>query len=133
MAAYTTVLTERVSPMYRDQELGVVFHHGVLARSAVPLRAVQVVRVPFAVVYAVLATRFVLEYVQAGPSQFVQWVAQLTNPVFVPMRVLFATGSDPAGHPIAWSLLVAIGALVVVQMTLVGWLREVARPGVDAD
>jgi len=119
--------------MYRDSEIGVIFHHGVLARSAVPLRAAQVARVPFAVVYAVLATRFVLEYVQAGPSAFVQAVQRLTDAVFVPMSALFASGHDPAGHPIAWSLLVAIGFIGVVQLTLVSWLREVARPGVEAD
>ena len=114
--------------MYRDQELGLVFHHGVLARSAVPLRAAQVARVPFAVVYAVLATRFVLEYVQASPSAFTQWIARLTDGIYFPMRTLFASGADPAGHPIAWSLLVAMGAFGVVQLVLVSWLREVAPP-----
>jgi uncharacterized protein YggT (Ycf19 family) len=114
--------------MYRDQELGVVFHHGVLARSAVPLRVAQLVKIPFSVVYAVLAIRFLLEYVQAGPSAFALWVDRLTDSIFVPMRALFATGSDPAGHPIAWSLLVAIGAFTVVQTVLVNWLREVAPP-----
>jgi uncharacterized protein YggT (Ycf19 family) len=133
MAAYSNALLERGIPMYRDHELGVVFHHGVLARSAVPLRLAQVVRVPFALVYVVLATRFVLEYVGARPSVFAQWVARLTNPLFIPLRGLFATGHDPAGHPVAWSLLVAIGACAVVQWVLVSWLRDVARPGVTEE
>ena len=44
---------------------------------------------------------------------------------------LFAAGHDPAGHPIAWSLLVAIAACAIVQFFLVSWLREVARPGLS--
>jgi hypothetical protein len=114
--------------MYRDQELGLVFHQGVLARSEVPLRVAQLVRVPFSVVYTMLATRFVLEYVQAGSSGFTQWIARLTDAIYVPMSTLFENGHDPAGHPIPWSLLIAIGGFAVIHGVLVSWLREVAPP-----
>jgi uncharacterized protein YggT (Ycf19 family) len=117
--------------MYRDSEIGVVFHHGVMSRSAFPLRVAQLVSVLFALVYAALITRFVLLYAAAPASQFMYWLGKVTNVVYVPLRVFIADGRDPAGHPIAWSLLVAIAACAIVQFFLVSWLREVARPGLS--
>jgi uncharacterized protein YggT (Ycf19 family) len=119
--------------MYKDHELGVVFHHGVLARHPFPLRLAQVLNVLFTAVYALLATRFLLVYVQAAPSPFAYWVARATDPVYVPLRELFKNGHDAAGHPLAWALVITMLALVAVQWSLVSWLREVARPGIPVD
>ena len=117
--------------MYRDSEIGVVFHHGVLSRSAFPLRLAQLVSLVFALVYAALITRFVLLYAAAPASQFMYWLGKITNVVYVPLRALIADGHDPAGHPIAWSLLAAIAGCAIVQYAIVSWLREVARPGLS--
>jgi hypothetical protein len=119
--------------MYRDTEIGLVFHHGVLARHSLPLRLAQVVGALFSLVYAVLFTRFLLIYVQAGASPFVQWVAKATDVVYVPLRQVLANGKDAAGHPIAWSLLALMAVLAVAQWSLVSWLREVARPGIPRE
>jgi putative effector of murein hydrolase LrgA (UPF0299 family) len=119
--------------MYRDSEIGVVFHHGVLSRSAFPLRLAQVVSVLFSLVYAALVTRFLLVYVQAGPSPFAQWVAKATNVVYLPLRSVFADGHDSAGHPVAWAILLVIAAGAVVQWSVVSWLREVARPKLELE
>jgi hypothetical protein len=119
--------------MYRDSEIGVVFHHGVLSRSAVPLRVAQVLSVLFSLVYGVLAARFLFEYVQAGPSPFVVAVAKITDYVYLPLRHTFANGHDPAGHPVAWSIVVAIGALALLHGVIIHWLRDVARPRLELD
>ena len=117
--------------MYRDSEIGVVFHHGVLSRSAFPLRLAQVLSVLFSLVYGALVARFLLLYVQARPSPFEHWVATITNFAYVPLRELFKDGRDAAGHPVAWSLLVAVAACAVLQWSLIRVLREVARPRLE--
>jgi hypothetical protein len=117
--------------MYRDSEIGVVFHHGVLSRSAFPLRMAQLISFLFSLAYAALITRFVLMYAEAPASHFVYWLGKITNVVYLPLHAFIADGHDPAGHPIAWSLLVAIGACIVVQWSIVSWLRDVARPGIS--
>jgi hypothetical protein len=119
-----------MDPMYRDQELGVVFHHGVLARHAFPLRLAQWVNVLFSAAEGLLFIRFLLIYVQAGASSFTRGVARATDIAYVPMRELFGDGHDAAGHPLAWALVVAGLALAVLQWSIVSWLRDVARPGV---
>jgi len=119
--------------MYRDSEIGVVFHHGVLSRSAFPLRLAQVLSVLFSLVYGILAARFLLEYVQAGPSPFVGAVAKVTDYVYLPLRHAFANGHDPAGHPVAWSIVVAIGAFALVHWVIIHWLRDVARPRLEIE
>jgi uncharacterized protein YggT (Ycf19 family) len=117
--------------MYRDSELGVVFHHGVLSRSAFPLRVAQLVSILFSLAYAALITRFVLLYAAAPASQFMYWLGKVTNVVYVPLHAFIADGHDPAGHLIAWSLLAAIAVCAIVQFFLVSWLRDVARPGLS--
>jgi uncharacterized protein YggT (Ycf19 family) len=122
-----------VASMYRDSEIGVVFHHGVLSRSAFPLRLAQALSVLFSLVYGVLVARFLLEYVQAGPSPFVLAVARITDYVYLPLRHFFANGHDPAGHPVAWSIVVAIGAIAVVQWSIIRVLRAAARPRLEVE
>jgi uncharacterized protein YggT (Ycf19 family) len=119
--------------MYRDSEIGVVFHHGVLSRSAFPLRLAQIVSALFSLVYGALVARFLFEYVQPAPSPFVRWVAMVTDPVYRPLRQLFANGRDAAGHPVAWAILIAIGACAIVQWSVVALLRGVARPRIEED
>jgi hypothetical protein len=117
--------------MYRDSEIGVFFHHGVLARSAFPIRLAQIVSFLFSVAYAALGARFLLIYVQARPTQLGEWLAKGTDFLYVPLRAVIHNGHDRAGHPVAWALLAAIAAGAVVQLCLVSWLRRAARPRLD--
>jgi uncharacterized protein YggT (Ycf19 family) len=119
--------------MYRDSEIGVVFHHGVLSRSAFALRLAQLVSALFVLVYGVLVARFLLVYVQAAQSPFVYWVDRVTDPAYRPIRLLVANGRDAAGHPVAWAILLAIAACAVVQWSLVAMLRGVGRPRLEED
>jgi uncharacterized protein YggT (Ycf19 family) len=119
--------------MYRDSEIGVVFHHGVLSRSTFPVRVAQLLSILFAVVYAALGARFLLRYVQAPSSPFVLWVDRLTDRVYVPLRALVPDGSDRAGHPLAWSLLLAIAACALAQWCVIAFLRDVSRPRLDLE
>jgi uncharacterized protein YggT (Ycf19 family) len=119
--------------MYRDSEIGVVFHHGVLSRSAFALRLAQLVSALFVLVYGALVARFLLVYVQAAQSPFVYWINRVTDPVFRPIQLLIANGRDAAGHPVAWAILIAIGASAVLQWSVVAMLRGVARPRLDDD
>ena len=117
--------------MYRDSEIGVFFHHGVLARSALPIRLAQLVSALFSIAYAVLGARFLLVYVQARPTPFGAWIAKATDFVYLPVRALIRDGHDRAGHPVAWALLIAIALGAVVQLCVVSWLRGVARPRLE--
>jgi hypothetical protein len=119
--------------MYRDSEIGLVFHHGVLARSAFLLRLIQLLSLAFSFAYALLVARFVFEYVKAPPLPFVQWVGQVTNAVYHPLSAVVANGHDRAGHPIAWAILVALLGCALLQAGLVSSLKRLARPRRDFD
>ena len=102
--------------MFRDSETGLVFHRGFIARSAFVVRLIQVVNFLFGVLYALFATRFVLEYIQARPVGFVQMIANATQTFYAPFRGIVANGRDPAGHPVAWSILICMGAFVLLHV-----------------
>lgn len=119
--------------MYRDSEIGVVFHHGVLTRSVFVLRLIQLLTLAFAAAYALLITRFLVEYIAAPSVPFVEWIRMVTDRVYLPLRAFIATGHDRAGHPIAWALLAALGATAIVQMLLTTSLRRIARPRLGHD
>jgi hypothetical protein len=87
----------------------------------------------FTAAYAFLGARFLVEYFAAPSIPFVQWIREMTDHVYRPLGVFFATGHDRAGHPIAWALLVAIAAVAVLQIFVVRWLRRVARPRASDD
>jgi uncharacterized protein YggT (Ycf19 family) len=117
--------------MYRDSEIGVVFHNGVLTRSAFALRVIQVLSVAFSLVYALLAARFLFEYVAAPAVPFVQFIREWTDAVYQPLRAVVANGHDRAGHPIAWALVIAFAACALLQIGVVASLRRVARPRIE--
>jgi hypothetical protein len=117
--------------MYRDSEIGVVFHHGVLTRSPFALRLIQLISLLFAGVYALLGARLLIEYVRAPSVPFVQWISEWTNRVYLPLRAFIPNGHDRAGHPIAWAVLAAIAAFAIVHALLVGSLRRLARPRIE--
>ena len=97
------------------------------------VRLIQLVNVVFAALYALLVTRFLIEYVRAAPSVFVQWIARASDTAYVPVRELFANGHDAAGHPIAWALLVCLAVAAVIHGSVVSLLRNAARPHAEQD
>jgi uncharacterized protein YggT (Ycf19 family) len=114
--------------MYRDSETGVAFHHGHIARHPFLLRLAQVVNGLFGILYALLAIRFVLAYVEAREVPFVVWINDATEPFFHPFRGLVANGHDPGGHPIAWTLLACIAAYALLNAAILSLLRMLGRP-----
>ena len=118
--------------MFRDSHTGVVFHHGIMTRSPLVVRVVQVVNFLFGVLYALFATRFVLVYIEARGVGFVQMVTQWTEPLYRPFRGIVADGHDPGGHPIAWSIVVAVLAYALLHAGIVGLLRMISRPHAEA-
>jgi len=119
--------------MFRDSETGLVFHRGYIARSMVVVRLIQVVNFLFGVLYALFATRFVLEYIQARQVRFVDLINEWTMPFYRPFQGIVANGHDGAGHPIAWSIVIAAAAFMLLHAGIVGILRMLNRPHVDAD
>jgi len=85
--------------MYRDSELGVVFHNGVLTRSVFALRVIQLVSLAFCLVYALLAARFLFVYTAAPAVPFVQFVSEWTDKVYQPLLAVFGNGHDPRRAP----------------------------------
>jgi uncharacterized protein YggT (Ycf19 family) len=114
---------ETASDMLRDSETGLVFHHGTLWRSPIVPRLIQVVGFLFGLLYLLLAIRFVLEYVEARPVPFVQAIDRWSDVFYAPFRGIVANGHDGAGHPIAWSLVIAFGAYVILHAAIVALLR----------
>jgi uncharacterized protein YggT (Ycf19 family) len=92
----------------------------------------QLVNFLFGVLYLLLATRFVLEYIQANRgSGFVQFIETVSNPFYAPFRRIVANGSDGAGHPIVWAIVIALVAYVILHAVIAQLLRMLARAPVD--
>jgi hypothetical protein len=117
--------------MYRDSETGIVFHRGFILRSRFVVRLIQLVKFLFAVLYTLFAIRFALVYMQAAHVRFSTLIGQATDVFFRPFAGLVANGRDPAGHPVAWSILVAIGAYLMLEVTVIALLRTSARAPVE--
>ena len=113
--------------MVRDSETGLVFHNGTVWHSPVVPRLIQVFNFLFGLLYLLLGTRFLLDYVGARPVPFVQAIARWSDVFYAPFKGIIANGHDPAGHPIVWSLGVAFLAYVILHGLIVALLRA-ARP-----
>ena len=117
-----------------DSETGLVIHRGVLSRSIFAVRLVQLLNFVFGIAYAVFLVRFALEYVGARRNTgFFHFIEQVTNPLYQPFENIVRTGRDGAGHPLVWSLLVAVAAIALLHAALVGLVRVLARPHVVVD
>lgn len=117
-----------------DTETGLVIHRGVLTRSLFAIRVMQAINFLFGVLYLVLLTRFVLTYLGArAGTGFVQFVDRISQPFYAPFDGIVRNGSDSAGHPLVWSLLVAVAAYAVLHAIIRGLLRLAMRPAIDVD
>jgi len=113
--------------MVRDSETGLVFHNGTVWHSPFVPRLIQFFNLIFGALYVLLGVRFVLEYVRARPVPFVQMIDRWSDFFYAPFKGILANGHDPAGHPIAWSLVIAFAAYVILHGLIVSLLRA-ARP-----
>jgi len=119
--------------MFRDSETGLVFHRGYIARSMFVVRLIQVVNFLFGVLYTLFATRFILEYIQARPVRFTELIAEWSQPFYRPFQGIVSNGHDGAGHPIAWSIVIAAAAFALLHAGIVGLLRMLNRPHHETD
>jgi hypothetical protein len=113
--------------MVRDSETGLVFHNGTVWPSAVLPRVIQFFNFVFGLLYLLLGARFVLDYIEARPVPFVRTVDRWSDVFYGPFKGLVPNGHDPGGHPLAWSLLIAFVAYVILHGLIVSVLRA-ARP-----
>ena len=118
--------------MVRDSQTGLVYHGGALWRSPVVPTLIRIVNFAFGVLYALLGLRFLLIYVEAREVPAVAFIDRLTERFYAPFRGIVASGSDGAGHPIAWALLMAIVAYALLNALIVALLR-MARLRGDED
>jgi uncharacterized protein YggT (Ycf19 family) len=120
--------------MRTDSVTGLVFHRGMLVRSKIFVRSIQILAAIFGIIYLLLGTRFLLTYVGANRSAgFAQFIWEWTASLYAPFRHLLGAGSDPGGHPIEWSLLIAMGAYGVLHFLLRKGIMALARPRIDRD
>lgn len=104
-----------------------------MVRSTLVIRGLQVLAGLFGVTYLLFAMRFLLTYVGANRhAGFAQFVWDCTAPLYTPFRWLLHSGDDGAGHPVEWSLLVAIAAYGVLHALLRKLVLVIGRPRTDA-
>lgn len=117
--------------------LGAVAHHmrsravdevidteNEVGRARMLARVSQVVDYAFYVVYALLATRFVLALLAArSGAGFVKLVVGLTDPFYAPFKGIVASHRIDGGHTLVVPLLVAIAAYVLLHLAINGLLR----------
>lgn len=90
-------------------------------------RASQVVDYLFYVIYTVLVARFVLVLLAANTSNaFVQFVTAVSDPFYAPFRDIVRDPSSD-GFTFSFSLLIAIGAYMVLHAGVNGLLRLFAH------
>jgi uncharacterized protein YggT (Ycf19 family) len=82
----------------------------------------------FGLLYALLAIRLVLEFIEARKSAgFVQFIAALTNVFYAPFRGIVSSESLDGSHPIVWPIVIALVAYMLLHAAIRGLLRIVAR------
>jgi uncharacterized protein YggT (Ycf19 family) len=87
----------------------------------------QFVDYAFFLVYALLATRFVLVLIGARPgSGFVKLIASVTNPIFSPFRDIVDSPEVGPGH-FAMPVVVALFAYMVLHFAINRLLRTIVR------
>ena len=96
------------------------------------VRWVQVVNAVFGAAYLLLGARFAMEYAWLDGA-VLAFLRRSTEPLRLPLGYLFPTTSDPAGHPLVWSLLATMAALGVLHVALRAVLRRSSRPAHDDD
>jgi uncharacterized protein YggT (Ycf19 family) len=117
--------------MFRDSETGLVFHHGAVWRSPIAPRLIQVVSFLFGLLYLLLGIRFLLVYFEARPVPFVEAIDRWSSVFYAPFRGILPDGHDAAGHPLAWSIVIAFVAYGILHAIIVALLRTARARDVE--
>jgi len=108
-----------------------VFHRGLIVRSTIAIRALQLTAALFSAIYLLLGARLILTYVGADRStDFARLIWASTEALYTPFPPVrwLSVGDDGAGHPLEWSLIVAIAAYAVVHVLIRKMVLFLARP-----
>lgn len=110
-----------------------VFHHGLIVRSTVAIRALQLMAALFGAIYLLFGARLILTYVGADQtSDFARLIWASTEALYAPFQAApfqwLSVGDDGAGHPLEWSLIAAIAVYAVVHVLIRKMVLFVARP-----
>jgi uncharacterized protein YggT (Ycf19 family) len=99
-----------------------------LGRHDVVVRVASVVDFVFGLVYAFLGIRLLLVLIDARPNTgFVRFINALTDKLYAPFRGILPTETLDGTHSIAWSLVVAIVAYLLLHALVRALLRLVDR------
>jgi len=102
-------------------------HSGAPGRVAVLGRIGRVIDYLFGVLYALLLTRFALEFFGARTGTgFFQLIRGMTDIFYAPFKGIFATTIIDSGH-FVWPLIVAVLGYMVLHAGIRGLLRLLAR------
>jgi uncharacterized protein YggT (Ycf19 family) len=84
----------------------------------------QIIDYAFFLIYALLAIRFVLALIAArSTSGFVQFIVNLTGPLYAPFKSIVASPRIDDGHTLPLPVLIAIGAYVLLHLAINRLLR----------
>ena len=91
-------------------------------------RVSQVVDYLFYIVYALLGVRLLLALLAARPEAgFVQWIAEVTAPLYAPFRGIFPNVTVNGGYTFALSLAFAIAMYAILHALILGLLHMIAH------
>jgi uncharacterized protein YggT (Ycf19 family) len=87
----------------------------------------RVINLAFSLLYTLLIIRLALVFFGASQGAgFFQMIRSATDPFYLPFRGLFAS-SLISGHPLEWSLVVAMLAYALLHGIIRGLLRLLVR------
>lgn len=77
----------------------------------------------FGLLYTLLVVRLVLEFINASrTSAFFEFILGATEPFLAPFRGIVGTTSLDGSHPIAWPVVIAIGAYLIAHAVIRSFL-----------
>jgi uncharacterized protein YggT (Ycf19 family) len=118
----------------RPSDTGFVIHRGVIARSMVWVRLIQLVNFVFGTAYALFALRFILAFARARESTaVVTYLNKITDPIYRPFRNVLQTTTDRVGHPFVWSLALTVVVLVIAHVLIRKLIKMSSRPAVEVE
>jgi uncharacterized protein YggT (Ycf19 family) len=91
-------------------------------------RISQIVDYVFYVIYALFATRLVLELMNAKESAgFVRFINSITNPLYAPFRGIVPSPSTAEGFTLALPIVLALIVYILLHLGIIGLLRLLAH------
>ncbi len=91
------------------------------------VRVASVIDFLFGLLYALLGLRFVLVLIEARRTDFVRFIESITNPFFAPFRGILPSETLDGTHPIAWSIVAAFVAYLLLHGVVRALLRLIDR------